>query len=122
MVHRLPPIGSDVAQRQPDQLVRRVIGREMATRFDDLAEPGIHTLNRIGGVDHPPDLRFGELSAAGLNARLKGCNDTPRLIDDFRYSDHFPAGERERCNALIDTITRTAADAFASAVARFGRR
>lgn len=64
------------------------------------------------GSDFPPDLRFGELtlSMPGANARLRDVNDTPRMIDDFRYGDHLPASERERCNALIDTLTRTTAD------------
>src|SRR5687767_15535743 len=29
----------------------------MATRFNDLPEPGIDALERVGGVDHPPHLR-----------------------------------------------------------------
>src|SRR5271165_4054192 len=57
VVRRFSPVGGDIAQRQPDQLARRVIGREMTTRLDDLAQPGIDALDPVGGVDHPPDRR-----------------------------------------------------------------
>src|SRR5271165_3469889 len=57
LVRRLPPIGGDVSQSQPDQLACRVVTRKMTPRLDDFPQAGIHTFNRIGGVDHPPDLR-----------------------------------------------------------------
>ncbi len=36
---RAATFGGDVAQCQPDQLRGRLVGREMATGFDDLAQP-----------------------------------------------------------------------------------
>src|SRR5271157_2279881 len=57
MVRCLSPIGGDIAQSQPDQLARRVVTGEMPASFDDFPEAGIHTFDRIGGVDHSPDLR-----------------------------------------------------------------
>ncbi len=54
LVHgRLPvmccaaPIGSDIAQGQPDQLAGRLVGREVAARFDDLAQQRIHALEQL---------------------------------------------------------------------------
>src|SRR5271157_4155852 len=57
VVRRFSPISGDIAQRQPDQLARRVVGREMTARLDDLAQPGIDALDPVGGVNHPPDRR-----------------------------------------------------------------
>jgi hypothetical protein len=46
LVHRLlpivgcpSPVGGDVAQREPDQLVGGVVTGKMAARLDDLAQP-----------------------------------------------------------------------------------
>jgi hypothetical protein len=41
VVRRSAPVGRDIAQRQPDQLARRVIARKVAARLDDLAQPRI---------------------------------------------------------------------------------
>jgi hypothetical protein len=61
MVRRFPPVGGDIAQRQPDQLAGRLVGRKMTPRLDDFPQTGIHTFDRVGGLDHPPDLgREGE--------------------------------------------------------------
>ena len=49
------PIGRDVAQRQPNEFTGRIVTGQMSPRFDDHAQPGVDTLNRIGGVDHPPN-------------------------------------------------------------------
>src|ERR1700681_1876038 len=57
VVRRIAPTGGDVSQGEPYQFVRRVVGREMAACLDDLAHPRVHALDRVGGVDHPPDLR-----------------------------------------------------------------
>jgi hypothetical protein len=38
------------------QFPRRVVSRKMTPRLDDFPQPGIHTFNLIGGVDHPSDL------------------------------------------------------------------
>ncbi len=46
-VHRLGPIGGDIAQCQPYQLGCRVITGEMAARLDDLAHARIDALDRI---------------------------------------------------------------------------
>src|SRR5450432_2288954 len=54
VVRGAPPIGGDVAQGQPDQFAGGVVGREMATRLDDLAQPRVHALDGVGGVNHPP--------------------------------------------------------------------
>src|ERR1700683_4329901 len=41
MVCGTSPAGGDIAQCQPDQLVRRVVGGKMSARLDDLTESGI---------------------------------------------------------------------------------
>ena len=51
MVRCFAPFGGDVAQRQPDELARRIISRKMTARLDDFSQSGIHAFNRIGGVD-----------------------------------------------------------------------
>src|ERR1019366_1127267 len=63
LVHRLLPMmrgvappGGDITQCQPYQLARRVVGGKMTPGLDDLAQLGIHAFDRVGGVDHPPDL------------------------------------------------------------------
>ena len=50
------PRRGDIAQRQPDQFRGGLVGREMAARFDDLAHPRVDALERIGRVDHAPNL------------------------------------------------------------------
>ena len=50
-----PPVGRDVAQSQPDQLGGRIVTREMPSRLDDLAQPGVDALDGVGGIDHPAD-------------------------------------------------------------------
>jgi len=57
MMRGRAPIRCDVAQGQPDQLAGCVVGWEMVVRLDDLAQSGIDALDRVGGVDHPLDLR-----------------------------------------------------------------
>jgi hypothetical protein len=59
LVHRrLPvlrsvaPVGGDVAQRQPDQLGRRVVAGEVPAGLDDLAQARIDALDGVGRVDH----------------------------------------------------------------------
>ena len=61
VVHRLgplpcraAPVGGDVLQREPDQLRRRVVAREVAAGLDDLAQSRIDSFDRIGRVDHAP--------------------------------------------------------------------
>ena len=46
-----------VLEREPRELDRRLIAREVTPGFDDLAEPHVQTLDRIGGVDHAAHLR-----------------------------------------------------------------
>lgn len=64
LIHRLspllgctPPVGRDVAQRQPDQLGSRVVAREVTSRLDDLAQPRVDALDGVGRVDHPANGR-----------------------------------------------------------------
>ena len=64
MIHRrLPfprgaaPVRGDVAQGEPQQFGRRLVGREVAPGLDDLAQPHVHRLDGVGGVDDPPHLR-----------------------------------------------------------------
>jgi hypothetical protein len=40
------PAGGDIPQRQPDQLRRRLVGREMAAGLDDFAATRVDTLER----------------------------------------------------------------------------
>jgi hypothetical protein len=56
------PIIGDVAQSQPDQFVRRVVGGKMTPRLDDLAQSRddlaqsrVDAFDRVGSVDHPSD-------------------------------------------------------------------
>jgi hypothetical protein len=56
VVSRPAPIGSDVAQCQPDQLGGRLVIGEMPPRLENLAQAGVHALNGIGGVNHPAHL------------------------------------------------------------------
>ena len=49
---RAAPVGGDVAQGQPDEFAGRVVAGEVAARLDDLAQPAVHALDGIGGVDH----------------------------------------------------------------------
>lgn len=51
-VGRIPPVGGDITQRKPDQLVSDVGTGEMAMRLDDLGPSCIHALDGIGRVDH----------------------------------------------------------------------
>src|SRR3954467_12320698 len=46
------PVSGDVAQREPDQFARRIVGREMAAGFDDLAQLRVHAFDRVRGVDY----------------------------------------------------------------------
>ena len=46
------PVCGDVLQRHPDQLGCGLIAREVSSGLDDLAQPRIDALDRIGGVDH----------------------------------------------------------------------
>ena len=52
---RAAPVGGGVLQRQPDQLRRRIVAREMTSSLDDLAQPRIDALDRVGRVNHAPD-------------------------------------------------------------------
>lgn len=45
------PFGNDVAQRQPNQPERGLLAREVAARFDDLAQLHVERLNGICRVD-----------------------------------------------------------------------
>ena len=47
------PIGSDVAQCQPDQLAGDVVIGEVAMRRDDFAQLRIDAFDGVGRVDHP---------------------------------------------------------------------
>ena len=46
------PVAGDVTQRQPDQLRGGLVGGEVTAGLDDLAQPRVHALDRVGGVDH----------------------------------------------------------------------
>ena len=50
------PVLGDVAQSQPNQLGRGFIIGEMTSGLENLAQPGVHALDSIGGVDHPAHL------------------------------------------------------------------
>jgi hypothetical protein len=52
IMSRHSPLYGDVADRQPQQLSRRVVIGEVPPGLDDLAQLRIHTLDRVGGVDH----------------------------------------------------------------------
>lgn len=52
-----PAPSGDVAQDEPDQLGRHVITGEVAAGFDDLAQPHMHALDGIDGVDDATDFR-----------------------------------------------------------------
>jgi hypothetical protein len=43
-------------QRQPHQLDRRIVVGKMPAGLDDLAQLHVDTLERVGRVDHPPDV------------------------------------------------------------------
>ena len=80
VVRRAAPVGRDVAQRQPDQLVGRVVTREVAARFDDLAQPCIDALDRVGRVDHTwrtaeGNAKTGSVSSQSISALFVN-NDT----------------------------------------------
>lgn len=50
-VWRCPrPVLGDIAQCQPDQFGGRIITGEMPSGLEYLAQPGVHTLNRIGRI------------------------------------------------------------------------
>lgn len=51
VVGRSAPFGSDISQCQPDQLGCSLITWEMPSRLENLAQPGVHALNGVGGVD-----------------------------------------------------------------------
>src|SRR5688572_17368433 len=48
----LAPGRRDVAQGQPQQLDRGVVGRELTTHLQDLSQPGVDALERVGRVEH----------------------------------------------------------------------
>src|SRR5436190_660658 len=50
------PFSLDVFQGQVEQLEDRFIVRKEAPIFDDLAQRVVQRFNRVGRVDHPPDL------------------------------------------------------------------
>jgi len=49
---RPSPAQTSILDREIEQLQRRVIVRETAARFDDLAQRAVQRLDRVGGVDH----------------------------------------------------------------------
>ena len=51
---RLGPLRGDVAERQPDQFRRRLIGREMSAGLDDLPDARMDAFEDVGRVDHAP--------------------------------------------------------------------
>ena len=50
----LEPFVLDVSQHEPDELGGRFIAGEVSPAADCLADLAMETLDRIGGVDHPP--------------------------------------------------------------------
>ena len=54
---RSAPVCGNVLQRHPDQLGGGLITREVASGFDDLTQPRIHALDRIGRIDHATNRR-----------------------------------------------------------------
>lgn len=45
------PFRENVAQREVEQLARRFVRREMAARFEDLAQLHVKTLDRVRGIE-----------------------------------------------------------------------
>ena len=56
-MHRHGPFLRDVAQRQVEQFEDRLIVGKRAARFRHFAQRHVQRLNRVGRVDHLPNLR-----------------------------------------------------------------
>ena len=77
------PIGSDVAQRQPDQLRAGFIGRKVSTALDDTSSLILHALKRGRGVNHTSHFRRKGVERNDVLPRL-----TPHLDDRRKASAH----------------------------------
>jgi hypothetical protein len=56
---RTVPFDNGVARRQPDQFERGLVAREVAARFDELAQLHMQRFDGMGRVDAFPNLRLG---------------------------------------------------------------
>src|SRR5258706_11832951 len=84
------PFYGDVAQRQPEQLGRRVVIREVATRLDDLAQLPVHVLKGVGRV---------EQATNGGRKREEGDDVRPRTPPS-RTHGRKPLSERRGLERL----------------------
>jgi len=49
---RTAPLGGDIAQRQPDQLGRSIVGGKVTQGLDDLAQLHVDVLNGVGRLNN----------------------------------------------------------------------
>ena len=96
LVHRRPPrrrrafpLRGDIPQGQPDQLRRRLVIWKMAAGFDDLTEPRVHALERVGRVDHATNLR--------RNAKKGTTRDEARRQAATTLGNRWPIPRAQRC-------------------------
>ena len=100
------PVRGDISQSQPDQLGRRLVAREMATRLDDLTQSRIHARNRVGGVNHAP--HFGWKGEEGNHVGLGPTPGRDKRGKTLSPRGYFESGKRFAIfpTGVVPTVAR----------------
>ena len=89
MVQRLRPVpvGVQAHDSHVDAFERGLVVGEVATCFDRPPDPSVHRLDRVGGADHPADLRVEREERDELSPSLVPEPDDRRVTGAPRLDE-----------------------------------